>query len=168
MDKKVVRSSYENCLDATARLSAYATSKPFSDAYETNLRQDVLAVDDLTIFCIHARRLVENIGLKDLLRQTTMRASDNTPWSLWKIIGCLIHHDLIQIIRCQTQFRMLQARLKGPEGAEYFEKIENDLLKRPYSEPMSPQVLFKSDRIHYTMIDLTEFIRIFSEKKSLD
>lgn len=163
MDKKVVRSSYESCLDATARLSAFATSKPFPDALEVNERQDVLATDDLISFCIHARRLIENTGLKDLLSKTTMETSDRSQISLWKIIGCLIHHDELVIIRSAVRFRMLQETLDGTTGEEFFKKVQHEIKKPQYSEPITPHVLFKSDKIHYTLINLTGFVQIFSE-----
>ena len=163
MDRQVVRASYESCLDATARLSAYATSRPFQEAFEVNDRQDIIAADDLITFCIHARRLIENIDLKELLSQTNMKTSDGSSISLWKIIGCLIHHDQLMILRCYTRFRMLQASLEGETGDAFFKKIENEMNSRPYSEPMPPHVLFKSDQIHYTLIDLVRFIQIFSE-----
>ncbi|MBL4803924.1 MAG: hypothetical protein JKY71_03590 [Alphaproteobacteria bacterium] len=163
MDKKVVRASYESCLDATARLASYATSKPFSGASEINERQDTLAADDLIAFCIHARRLVENVGLKELLNKTAMETSDRSLISLWKIIGCLIHHDLLMIFRCETRFKMLQASLTGATGEEFFKMVESEIKTPAYSEPIPPHVLFKSDRIHYTLINLVRFMQIFSQ-----
>ncbi len=175
MDKKVVRASYESCLDITARLAAYVTSSPLLEAIEVNKRQDILAEDDLIVFCIYARRLVENAGLGKLLNQTTMKTSDGTSLSLWKIIGYLIHHDLLIILRCETRFRMLQASLEGASKDEFFKKVEGEMKKSPYSEPIQPHVLFKSDIIHYTLINLVEFLQIFSQeiipkiiKKALD
>lgn len=163
MDKKAVRASYESCLGATARLSAYATSKPFAQAADVNERQDALAIDDLIVFCIHARRLVENVGLKDLLSKTTMETSDRSLISLWKIIGCLIHHDLLMIFRCETRFKMLQASLSGAQGEEFFKMVEAQIKTPAFSKPITPHILFKSDRIHYTLINLERFMQLFSQ-----
>lgn len=175
MDKKVVRASYESCLDATARLSAYATSQPFKGANEVNNRQDILATDDLIVFCIHARRLVENVGLNKFVKQSQMQTSDGTSMSLWKIIGCLIHHDMLEVIRCGSRFKMLQISLEGLSREEFFRRAEKEMRKPPYSEPIPPHVLFKSDKIHYTLINLVEFQQMFSQeilpevvRKSLD
>jgi hypothetical protein len=169
MDKKVVRASYERCLNATARLSAYATSKPILIT-EVNWRQDILAVDDLSDFCIHARRLIENIGLKNLLYQQSMESSDGqSPLSLGKIIGRLIHHNTLEIIRCGTRFRMLQARVSGVEGDEFFKKVEPEMRKPPFSEPITPHILFQSDRSDgMRLINLVIFLQIFSEKILLE
>ncbi|MGH1404142.1 MAG: hypothetical protein ACRBDL_07850 [Alphaproteobacteria bacterium] len=163
IDKKVVRASYESCLDATARLSAYATSRPFAGAADVNERQDTLATNDLISFCIHARRLVENMGLIELLNKTTMETSDRSTISLWKIIGCLIHHDLLMIFRCETRFKMLQASLSGAQGEEFLKMVETQIKTPAYSEPITPHILFKSDRIHYTLINLARFIQLFSQ-----
>lgn len=61
MNKTLARVSYESCLGITARLAAYATCIPFLGATEVNQRQDFLAETDLIEFCIHARRLLENV-----------------------------------------------------------------------------------------------------------
>lgn len=164
MDKKVVRASYESCLNAAARLSAFATSKPFPGVTELNRRQDILAIEDLISFCIHARRLIENVGLKKRLSQVKIETSDGTSLSLWKIIGCLIHHDMLEIIRCGTRFRMLQASIDGASREEFFRKVEGEIKKPPYSEPITPHIIFKSDKIHYTLINLSKFLQIFSQE----
>ena len=162
MDKKVVRASYESCLNAIARLNAYATSKPFSGATEINKRQDVLATDDLISFCIHARRLIENAGLKDLLNQTFIKHTNGTPFSLWRIIGYLIHHDALEILRCDTRMQYLADRENGKTHKEALEKIVAEK-QQPYSEPIPPRIVFKSDKIEQTIMNLETFLRIFSQ-----
>lgn len=132
MDKKVVRASYEGCLRAIARLSAYATSKPILIT-EVNVRQDILAVDDLMSFCIHARRFIENIGAKNYLQKAEMETNDKRPpLPLGKIIGHLIHHDTLEILRCRTRLRMLEASLRGAVGDEYFKQVKHEIHKNPY------------------------------------
>lgn len=161
MDKKVVRSSYESCLDATARLAAYATSKPFLKAGEVNGRQDVLASGDLISFCIHARRLIDNVGLYELTNQTMIKCGDKTSLSLWKLLGALIHHNELEILRCATHLRILKIRIDSKTDDEYWEKIMPELFKGSYSEPVSPLVLFKSDQVKMKAIDLAEVLQIF-------
>lgn len=164
MNKIIVRASYESCLNMTARLSAYATSTPFVDALEVNQRQDILATDDLINFCIHARRLIDNVGLVDFAMQLIIRASDNTTLSLWKVIGCLIHHDDLLIIRSQTHMRMLLELLQTTSNEDFWERVTDDLHKKSYSEAISPHIIFKSDKIPYKMICLTDFMQLFSER----
>lgn len=169
MDKTVVRASYERCLTSIARLSAYATSQPISIT-EVHRRQDILTADDLLNFCIHARRFIENIGLKDLLFQEKVALHDcKPPLSLGAIIGFLIHHDTFEIIRCGTRFKMLQASLTGARGDDFFKIIKHEMYKRPYSEPITPQVLFQSDRSGgMRLLNLVTFLQVFSEKILLE
>lgn len=169
MDKTVVRASYEGCVSAIARLSAYATSQPISIT-EVHRRQDILAADDLLNFCIHARRFIENIGLKDLLYQENIALNDcKPPLSLGAIIGFLVHHDIFEIIRCGTRFKMLQTSLTGATGDDFFKKIKHELHKRPYSEPITPHVLFQSDRSGgMRLVNLAVFLQVFSEKVLLE
>lgn len=169
MDKRVVRTSYEGCLNAVARLSAYATSKPILIT-EVNERQDILAADDLIDFCIHARRLIENMGSKNLLYQATIGTSDaKAPLSVGHIIGYLIHHDLLIIFRCGVRFKMFKKWLEGETGDEFFKKVKSEMHQLPYSEPITPHVLFQSDRSDgMRLINLVTFLQIFSEKILLE
>jgi hypothetical protein len=126
MDKKVVRSSYESYLSVVARLSAFVTARPFFFT-ELSVRQDILAAQDLLSFCLHARRLVENAGLRALACNTYMGYSDGGVKSLWEILGYLIHHNEFNIIRCESQFRRLR---EAEGGVSNRERIENVLKKR--------------------------------------
>ena len=169
MDKKVVRASYESCLNAIARLSAYATSEPILIT-EVNERQDILAADDLIHFSIHARRLIENIGSKDLLYETSIETNDGkAPLTLGKIIGYFIHHDLLVIFRCGVRFRMFEKLLEGDTGDAYFRKVKEEMQKTPFSEPITPHVLFESDRSNgMRLINLVTFLQSFSENVLLE
>lgn len=169
MDKKIVRASYESCLNAVARLSAYATSRPILIT-EVNERQDIMAADDLIDFCIHARRLIENSGSKDLLYQASMETNDNkSPLSLGQIIGYFIHHDLLIIFRCGSRFRMFEKWLEGENREDFFKKVQTEVKKPPFSEPITPHVLFQSDRSNgMRLINLVTFLQIFSEKVLLE
>lgn len=169
MDKKVVRASYESCLSATARLSAYATSKPILIT-EVNERQDILAADDLIDFCIHARRLIDNLNLKDILYQSKIETSDEKePLSVGHIIGYLIHHEVLVIFRCGVRFRMFEKLLKGETRDEYFKSVEKEIQQMPYSEPVSPHILFQSDRSGgLRMVNLVLFLEAFSENILLE
>lgn len=165
MNKQLVRSSYESCLDVTARLNAYATSKPFLGASEINARQDFLATNDLIQFCIHTRRLVDSVGLRDLVLETMIESNlGPMSLSLWKAIGGLIHHDDLLIIRTASGWKMFQAVIAGAHGDEYWERVRPHLKDRPYSEPITPRILFKSDKIPYTLFNLEEFLEVFSTK----
>lgn len=169
MDKKVVRASYESSLSAIARLSAYATSKPIL-INEVNERQDILASDDLIDFCIHARRLVDNMDLKDLLYQTKIETNDEKGLlSIGQIIGYLIHHDVLMIFRCGVRFRMFQKWAKGTSREEFFKNVETEIQQTAFSEPITPHILFQSDRSDgLRLINLVTFLEAFSDKILLE
>ncbi|MGH1397662.1 MAG: hypothetical protein ACRBCT_00415 [Alphaproteobacteria bacterium] len=169
MDKKVVRVSYESSLSAIARLSAYATSNPIL-INEVNERQDILAADDLIDFCIHARRLVDNMDLKDLLYQTKIETNDEKgPLSIGQIIGYLIHHDVLMIFRCGVRFRLFQKWAKGTSREEFFKNVETEIQQTAFSEPITPHILFQSDRSDgLRLINLVTFLEAFSDKILLE
>ena len=169
MDKKVIRASYDSCLSSAARLSAYATSKPIL-INEVNDRQDILATDDLMAFCIHARRLIDNLDLKDILYKTQIETNDNKDKiSLGHVIGYLIHHDVLMIFRCATRFRMFQKWLEKTDRNDFFQSIESEIQKTPFSEPIAPHILFQSDRTDgMRLINLVVFLEAFSKKILLE
>ena len=164
MDKKVVRSSYENCLDATARLAAYATSQPIPKAPEVNARQDTLATNDLISFSIHARRLIDNIGLYTAANKIALKCCDGSNMSIWKFFGAIIHHNELVVIRCGTRLRMLKAWVECKSEDEYWNRVIPELVKGTYSEPVAPLVLFKSDKTLRTVVRLDEPLLTFSQK----
>lgn len=164
MNRKLVRAEYESCLVAVSRLTAYATSKPFVDAPEVNERQDILAEDDLVKFCIHARRLIESVDLKSLVSSFSIKTDDNSSLSVWRIIGYLIHHNDLEIIRSTLRQKMLEVIKSGKSVAEFCKEFDPQLTKKSYAEPISPLVYFKSDKIDYTIISLEELMKLFSEK----
>jgi hypothetical protein len=61
---RVIRHAYEEVLTACARLISFSTAGPSIEDGPINERQELLAVEDLISFAIHARRLIENTGQK--------------------------------------------------------------------------------------------------------
>lgn len=147
----------------------YATSNPIL-INEVNDRQDILAADDLIDFCIHARRLVDNMDLRDLLYQAKMETSDTkAPLSLGQIVGYLIHHDVLMIFRCGVRFRMLQKWIKGKTRDEFFKDVEVEIQETAFSEPITPHILFQSDRSDgLRLINLVTFLKTFSDTVLLE
>lgn len=163
MNKKIVRANYESCLNAIARLSAFATSTPYVDALEVNQRQDILANEDLIVFCIHARRLIESMELREIAHNTQIKTGESKNESLWRVINYIIHHDELEIIRSATRVRMIKALNESKTKKEYWERISTDLNKKSYSEPISPFILVKSQHTEFLSISLAEIIQVFSE-----
>jgi hypothetical protein len=62
--RRVIRHAYEEVLTACARLVAFSTGSPPVGDGPIGERQEILAVEDLIKFAIHARRLIESTGQK--------------------------------------------------------------------------------------------------------
>lgn len=164
MDKKVVRESYESCLSAAARLAAYATSKPFLEAVEVNDRQDLLATDDLVVFCIHARRLIKKAGIEDIVKKTTIKTCNGISLSFWKVLGCVIHYEELEISRSESRFAMMKAFIESKTEKEFWEKVTPEVTRRSFTDTIAPHILLKSDESERMFFSLYEFMKIFSEK----
>lgn len=83
--------------------------------------------------------------------------------SLWRIINGLIHHDELVIMRCATRLRMFKIIVKnGSIRERYWDQIQPEFNKRPYSEPVPPVLLLKSDQMKMTYVCLEDFIKKFS------
>src|SRR5215468_8838230 len=69
----VIRHGYENVLTACARLASFATGREPTTDGPVSRRQEILAVDDLVGFAIHARRLIENTASSKRFRGVGLR-----------------------------------------------------------------------------------------------
>ena len=77
--------------------------------------------------------------------------------------------DVLMIFRCGVRFRMFQKWLKGKTREEFFKNVESEIQQTPFSEPITPHVLFQSDRTDgMRLINLLTFIQVFSEKVLLE
>lgn len=69
------------------------------------------------------------------------------------------------IIRSGERFRMFQKWLGAKSRGEFFENVEAEIQQAPFSEPITPHVLFQSDRSDgMRLINLVTFLEVFSEK----
>ena len=59
--------------------------------------------------------------------------------------------------------------LEGQTGEAFFKKVKSEMYQAPYSEPITPHVLFKSDHSDgMRLINLVTFLEFFSEKILLE
>jgi hypothetical protein len=74
-NRDAIRHAYENVLTASARLAAFATCEP-TDARQwlINTRQQLLATNDLVIFAINARRLMDSTNTLGTYQKVTVMA----------------------------------------------------------------------------------------------
>jgi hypothetical protein len=109
-NKLVIRHAYENALTACARLASFALSEPINDAgHRISERQKILAANDLVVFAINARRLMDAVRLLGQFTRVTLPTVVKKDQALaepvksdvaiTKIINALIHHNALDIIR---------------------------------------------------------------------
>jgi len=99
---RVIRHAYEEVLTACARLISFSTGAPSVGDGPINDRQELLAVEDLISFAIHARRIIEVTGQKSRFRNIEIVFSGpQKPQRLriWKAITYIIHNLNVEIIR---------------------------------------------------------------------
>tara|TARA_R110000868_G_scaffold49503_10_gene159621 strand:+ start:1752 stop:2363 length:612 start_codon:yes stop_codon:yes gene_type:complete len=161
--EQVIRAAYGQVASSCAWLYSFATGKePKSDGPISEY-QGRLALDQLVIFALHARRLIENTCTKrgfSGVRLSPIAKSTPLGFQIIRIIDVLIHHKDIEIIRTGLQAEILR---KNPSTSEGLIAILAD-----YSPAMSrnfdPLVVVKSDRNEVIGFELREFIEVFQEK----
>lgn len=109
-DHAVIRHAYNTSLTACARLHSYSTGARPRVTSALLERQDMLAADDLILFAVHARRLLETtvgtrIGNKVFVKGVDHQRSV-AHISFSRIINVLVHHREITILRTTHKQRM--------------------------------------------------------------
>jgi len=140
----VIRHAYENVLNACARLASFATGGPTTTDGPISEQQEILAVDDLVSFAIHARRLIENTASQSRFRQVTLRQSWKAPGktiAITRVINVLVHHKKIKIVRDLFKLELLTRLSNVYEILERY--ATEEALK--YNRTFSPIVLLGSE-----------------------
>jgi hypothetical protein len=107
---RVIRHAYEGVLTACARLISFSTGGPSTGDGPINDRQELLAIEDLISFAIHARRLIETTGQKSRFNKIEIvfhtrsialphRRGTLQKIRIWKAINGIIHNRKVEIIR---------------------------------------------------------------------
>jgi hypothetical protein len=161
LNKDSFRRSYESCLDLAARLSCFSASSLMLNADAVTLRQTDLALDDLVIFALHARRLINDASLYELAIHIEICNDSVKKYSLWEILGIIIHCEKIQIARNEFESKFFFE--DGYAKSLFKENIE-DMMVNPNLKPISPLVQIKSDKSDFILFNLKHFIEIFSER----
>jgi hypothetical protein len=109
-----------------SRLASFATGGPTTTDGPIGEQQEILVVDDLATFAIHARRLIENTATASRFRQVMVRrfsykalidlyempiyraSIESVP--ITRVINVLIHHKLLDVVRSTFQAELLLRR----------------------------------------------------------
>jgi hypothetical protein len=97
--QKNIRFSYGNTLDATARLFAFVNSKPMLHASMVSERQARLALSDLVVFALHAKRLIKDLDLVTYAKiiHVSLQSAGKSQ-NIWKLLSVIIHSDYVEIV----------------------------------------------------------------------
>jgi hypothetical protein len=163
-----IRHAYENVLTAGARLAAFATCQPIqSPEHLISGRQKILAVDDLVIFAINARRLMDSSGtLKKFSRlmfpttefSTEQNQINTVALAITKIINTFVHHRFLEIMRFEHEFVVSDPN-GGRDAIYLYEKyLEIGNASFP------PMVAVKSDQGGLIVIKLAEMLEFFENE----
>jgi len=168
-DKLLIRHAYEGTIDRGARLATFATSKPLEAHTEIESRRTEQAIDDVLLFAVYARRLIERTSTKSLAQNVSIGLwdfagsydhinfvlrSETIPF--WKLLGILIHHQSIEVIR-----RQFDAKLFA--GADFVHVIP-EMLVGTHVSWIQPKIIVRSDRSKIYVFDSLQFIGAFQEK----
>jgi len=108
-----IHHAYEGALNCAVRLSLFASGSPtFSDG-PIDERQKTLALEDLTNFSYHARRLLKLTDTEHLALSTNIKATEGekTSLNIKRILGVIIHHEALAIIRTQFDLDLINTNV---------------------------------------------------------
>jgi hypothetical protein len=150
---RAVRHAYEEVLTACARLVSFATGSPTITDGPIDQRQEILAVEDLIKFAIHARRLIDSTGQTARFNKTEIsfpKASKHPHIQVRRVLNAILHHRKIILIRNTMSFAILSGK-----------KLE-EVLDHP-NERLPPVVSVISDRDSLGF-PIRELIETFQDK----
>jgi hypothetical protein len=152
---RIIRHAYEEVVTACARLISFSTGGwPKTDG-PIDARQEMLAVEDLINFAIHARRLIENTGQKMRFQKIEIsfpQGQGPPPHiRISDVINVIVHHRAIDLIRSKNQklFKLGQI--------DQYEFLTNP------DECVPPMVIATSDK-KTLVFPILELIETFQEQ----
>ena len=105
----VIKHAYENAISASARLYSFATGESPKTDGPIGDQQEILATDDLLVFSIHSRRLIENTISLQRAKHTLVPAAvagSRQYISMTRIINILVHHKKILVVRSEKHLKI--------------------------------------------------------------
>jgi len=165
-NEKIIRHAYENVLTASARLAAFATCQPIDSSDSLiNDRQAILAVDDILIFAINARRLMEStatladfaevkltVGIFDEVTKTPTEKE----LAITRIMNIAVHHKHLDIVRFKRDMISLRS------DADFLDFYKRHLAAGRSSYP--PLVSLQSDKSGLIVIKLSTLVEFFENR----
>ena len=107
---ELVRHSYDGVLTAASRLMAFSSANPSSIPGLIHSYQTILSKDDLILFAIHARRLIENTVKQANVAEEKIERTDGQiglDYPLTRIINVIVHNVQLEVVRSEQEVRIL-------------------------------------------------------------
>jgi hypothetical protein len=133
---------------------------------ELDARQIALAIDDLVIFSLNARRLIDDTDMRTLAQNVNVATfkivQRPETWefekgeekiSVWRLVNIIVHHETLELLR--STFDLLLKVLPDPVEA---------LLHDKRSVKYPAMLLVKSDQSSLLAIELGDFLTSFLEQ----
>ncbi len=155
---QLIRHAYEELLTRSARLSLFATGRQTRMDGPIDQRQLNLALDDLALFGLHCRRLIDLVGVRQRFRpvEVPLIAHDENPQKsvgFMYLINVFVHLDDVEIFRNKFQIRTV---LEGDKGIEYLSDYFGE-----FDDQFEPILAVKSDHSKAIVFRLVNLIEIF-------
>jgi hypothetical protein len=164
LPKESIQRGYQVVLDQCARLLSFTCSLPIDTDSDVPERQTALAIDDLILFSLHARRLISDTQMTELALKVsvpTLRVadlgdtyefpSDGGSVAITRLMNIIIHHDQLEVFR---------------DSLDVYVGLSTT--RRPIDEIMSQErqrfpakLLVKSKESRTVLVDLSEFMSTF-------
>jgi len=161
LDELGVKSDYESLINHCSRLVSFAQSSQKNLHYAIEQKQKEMAVEDLIVFSLRARRFISSTSIVLLSRNIFIPAlsnkSDSNFLCIWEIVSTIIHSNDIAIFRSKHELVQMY---------NIFSKrkyVYEDFLRNPESESISPLVFIESDH-KLISFNLEMFLFAFVER----
>ncbi len=163
--QSLVKHAFESVVSRGARLASYASAKGLKGGIDIYEKQDVLALDDLLVFSIHARRLIETAHKSNVakaakitlwgidVRGTSVEVfTRQNPISFWKLVNSIIHSVHIEMIRNTTEAAIVYGGVNRDDPYALIKGMRN----------IKTKCLIISDRKEKFIVDLKQMIEVFA------
>ncbi len=152
--EKIIRRAYGKTIEYLARLASFASGGPTRTAGPVSSKQEQLVVEDIVVFSIHARRLIEATSGKNRFRQVKIKAASDLTLeniAIWDLLNRVIHHNEVSMVRTNLKLKALTGTL------------DIDDIRRPPMGSFPPVVSVASDHQKIISFNLSEFVETFQK-----
>jgi len=168
VSRELAKHAFGEVITRAARLASFGASDKLVVESDISEKQNLLALDDLLIFSIQARRLIDSAEMSKTARSVMVPLwscvleqdlyryfESNRTINFWKFLNAVIHSADIQLVRTQFQTALM---LKRPE-----EDVVETFVKYHRKGSFRPKCFVITDRREVFVLDLAQVVEIFDQ-----